>query len=218
MLLPFAMIDGSFVKIDPGNPDFPYLVACEQSAKLAIRNTSVATTAAASKNGGPANLPLPTPPPKVKSAVVPLLRHLPSDERLTSGSILIDQLKAFGGKGKLTLDNGLTEDAYIKMIQKEKLVASFYVRGGKSFTFAHVPDGVYKLIYCTGFGWETGRRDFARGRHAVRYDASLDFLTTRRKEGNTIITSTGVITLTLHKVANGNTSTSEISLEEFDRY
>lgn len=239
LILPFAMIDGSLVTLDPFNPDFPYFVACEQSAKLAIRSTSIA---AATKNGEFENLPLPTPPPIEKATIVPVppkavydatgwhpgskengtsepvLRHLPSDERLTSGSILTDQLKTFGGKGKLTLDNGLTEDAYVKMIHNEKLVASFYVRGGESFTFAHVPDGVYKLIYCTGFGWNAGRRDFARGRHAVRYDTSLDYLTTKRKEGNTIITSTGVITLTLHKVAHGNTSTSDISLDEFDRY
>lgn len=146
------------------------------------------------------------------------LKHLASDERLTSGSILTDLLKTFGGKGKLTLDNGLTEDAFVKMLSDDRLVASFYVRGREKFTFAHVPDGVYRLIYCTGFGWDTVRRDFERGRHAMCYDEALDFTTTRRTEGNTIITSTGVITLTLHKVANGNAKTSDIPLEEFDRY
>lgn len=148
----------------------------------------------------------------------PLLRHLPSDERLTSGSILTDHLTPLGGKGKLTLDNGLTEDAFVKMLNDDRLVASFYVRGGEKFAFTHVPDGVYKLIYCTGFGWDAARRDFERGRHAMRYDKALDFTTTRRTEGNSIITSTGVMTLTLHKVANGNARTSGIPLEEFDRY
>ena len=198
--------------------------------------------AAATKNGEFDKLPPLTPPPKVKGVIVPVLpkavyngigwpwhpkdkdtvdpvlRHLPSDERLTSGSILIDQLKTFGGKGKLTLDNGLTEDAYVKLISGDKLCASFYVRGGEKFTFNHMPDNIYHLIYCTGYGWNTARRDFARGRHAVRYDEPLSYSTTRRTEGNTIISSIGMITLTLHKVANGNTSTSDISLEEFDRY
>lgn len=145
------------------------------------------------------------------------LRHLPTDGRLNSGSVLADHLQ-FGGKGKLTLDNGLAEDAFVKMISNEKLMASFYVRGGERFTFDHVPDGHYKLIYCTGFGWDAIRRDFARGRHAVRYDEALIYATTRRNEGASIVTSTGVITLTLHKVANGNTKTTGIPLAEFDRY
>ena len=149
---------------------------------------------------------------------VEALQHLPTDRRLNSGSILVDNLQGLGGKGKLTLDNGLAEDAFVKMINGEKLVASFYVRGGERFTFDHAPDGFYKIIYCTGFGWNEGRRDFARGRHAVRYDKVLNYTTTRRTEGNTIITSTGVITLTMHKTPDGNTQTSDIPLEEFDRY
>ncbi len=159
--------------------------------------------------------------PRVIPPVVKIdkpLYHLPTDDRLSSGSLLIDHLQTFGGKGKLTLVNGLSEDAFVKMINQEKLVAAFYVRGGDRFTFDHVPDGVYRLIYCTGFGWNAGRRDFSRGRHAVRYDEALDYATTRRTEGTTIITSTAVLTLTLHKVANGNTKTSDIPLEEFDRY
>ena len=154
--------------------------------------------------------------PKVKTDEQ--LRHLTTDGRLNSGTVLVDHLQAFGGKGTLTLDNGLAEDAFVKMISNEKLVASFYVRGGERFTFDHVPDGLYKLIYCTGFGWDANGRDFARGRHAVRYDEALNYATTRRNEGTTIITSTGVITLTLHKVANGNTKTTGIPLAEFDQY
>lgn len=152
--------------------------------------------------------------PKGSMSREPALQHLPSDERLTTGSVLTDQLETLGGKGRVTLDNGLTEDAFVKMIDNEKLVASFYVRGGNRFTFGHVPDGIYKLIYCTGFGWDAGRRDFARGRHAVRYDELLNFYTTRTATGSTV----RVITLTLHKVSYGNTKTSDIPLEEFDRY
>ncbi len=156
------------------------------------------------------------PPTQLKAEAA--LKHLASDERLTSGSILTDHLTPLDGKGKLTLDNGLTEDAFVKILSDDRLVSSFYVRGREKFTFGHIPDGVYRLIYCTGFGWDAARRDFERGRHAMRYDEALDFTTTRRTEGNSIITSTGVITLTLHKVANGNARTSDIPLKEFDRY
>lgn len=155
-------------------------------------------------------------PPIVKADE--MQRHLPTDYRLNSGSVLVDQLQALGGRGKLTLDNGLTDDAYVKMISGQRLVASFYVQGGKKFTFDHVPDGVYTLIYCTGFNWDADRRDFERGRNAHRYDDPLFYTTTRRTEGSMIITSTGVITLTLHKVRDGNAKTTNIPLNEFDRY
>jgi len=155
---------------------------------------------------------MPSTPP------VELLEHLPTDQRLNSGALLIDTLQNQGGKGKLTLDNGLTEDAFVKMIRDGKLVASFYVRGGEKFTFDHAPDGIYRLMYCTGFGWDADKRDFLRGRHAVRYDELLSFATTRRTEGSSVVILTDVLTLTLHKVSNGNTRTTDISLEEFDRY
>lgn len=145
-------------------------------------------------------------------------QHSPTDNRLFSGSVIVNKLQGSGGKGNLTLDNGLVEDAFVKMLRNDRLVASFYVRGGERFNFSQVPDGVYQLLYCTGFGWDAARHDFTRGRHAVRYDEPLAFLTTKRTEGSSIITSSGVITLTLHRVANGNTTTSDISLEEFDRY
>ena len=144
--------------------------------------------------------------------------HLPSDVRLISGSVLADLLQQAGGKGKLILDNGLVEDAYVKLICDGKLAASFYVRGGERFTFDHIPDETYRVLYCTGFGWDSTRRDFARGRKARRYDDPLIYATTRRTEGTRIITSTAVITLTLHKVPSGNINASDITLEEFDRY
>lgn len=155
-------------------------------------------------------------PPTVKADE--MQRHLPTDYRLNSGSVLVDQLQALGGRGKLTLDNGLTDDAYVKMISGQRLVTSFYVQGGKKFTFDHVPDGVYTLIYCTGFNWDADRRDFERDRKAHRYDDPLFYTTTRRTEGRMIITSTGVITLTLHKVHDGKAKTTDIPLDEFDRY
>jgi TPR repeat protein len=167
-----------------------------------------------------AEVPLAEPAPSVTMPPAPLetLEHLTTDQRPASGAILTDTLQNQGGRSKLTLDNGLTEDAFVKMISNDKLVASYYVRGGEKFTFDHVPDGVYRLIYCTGFGWDVKKHDFSRGRHAVRYDEILSYSTTRRTEGASVVTSTDELTLTLHKVANGNTKTTDIPLEEFDRY
>lgn len=155
------------------------------------------------------------PPPMVEASE---LRHLPSDSRLSSGTVLVDKLAPRGGLGKLTLVNGLSEDAYVKIIQNDALAASFYVRGGATFTFDHLPDGAYAVLFCTGFGWDSIKRDFERGRHARRYDSPITFETRKTREANSIITSTDVMKLTLHAVPDGNARTSDLSLDEFDRY
>lgn len=145
------------------------------------------------------------------------LTHLASDFRLYSG-VIKDSLATLGGRGKLVLENGLVADAHVKLVVGDQLAASFYVRGNSQFTFDHIPDGFYTLLYCTGFGWDASKGDFTRGRTATKYDRMLSYQTRITIEGNQRVTSTDVLTLTLHKVAHGNTSTSEVSLDEFDRY
>ena len=147
-----------------------------------------------------------------------LLRHLATDVRLASGSLLVDRLRHYSGKGKLTLENGLEEDAYVKVIRNEKLVAAFYVQSHGKFTYSTIPDGSYAVAYCTGYGWDGTVRNFARGRHAHRYDAPLGYSTNQARDASGVTTYTDVVTLTLHKVANGNATTSDMSLEDFDRY
>lgn len=165
-----------------------------------------------------------TPPTGMQSqgtpaAADPQLLHLSTDDRLDTG-VLVDHLdKArYDGRGKLTLDNGLTEDAYVKIILDRSLVAAFYVRGKTKFTFDHLPDGRYELLYCSGYGWDATRKDFARGRYAVRYDDPLVYTTQQRMEGGTLMTYTDQLTLTLHQVEGGNTSTTPMSVEDFDKY
>ena len=147
-----------------------------------------------------------------------MLRHLATDDRLTSGSLLVDQLRKYSGKGKLTLDNGLPEDAYVKLVSNGKLVAAFYVRSHEKFTYSTIPDGSYLVVYCTGYGWDGTVRNFARGRHARRYDKPLDYSTKQARDSLGVTTYTDVVTLTLHKVIGGSAKASDMALEDFDRY
>lgn len=146
------------------------------------------------------------------------LMHRSSDLRLASGTILTDNVTPLGGKGKLTLDNGLLEDAFVKLVQGGRLAASFYVRGGTRQSFSQLPDGSYDVLYCTGFGWEPDRRDFARGRSAHKYVSPLVFSTRNQVEAGGVMTYTDALTLTLHKVAFGNARTTDIPESEFDQY
>lgn len=146
------------------------------------------------------------------------LRHLQTDDREANGSLLVDPLRSYSGKGKLTLDNGLAEDAYVKLVWNGKLAAGFYVRSHEKFTYSTIPDGTFTLLYCTGYGWDASVRNFARGRHARRYDEPISYATRQVRDSTGVTTYTDVMTLTLHKVVDGNAKTSDTSLEEFDRY
>ena len=150
----------------------------------------------------------------------PELRHLSSDVRLETGSVLVDRMPYADPErqGTLTLDNGLTEDAYVKVIQNQTLVAAFYVQGKTKFTFTRIPEGTYELLYCTGYGWDGKRRDFERGRRAVRYEQPLKYAVTYGTENGAAVMYTSVQTLTLHKMVGGNARTRDIPLGEFDRY
>ncbi len=176
--------------------------------------------AAGPQNVTPYQLNQPSQPPITNTTrpEEPVLRHLATDGRLTSGSVLVDELGNFAGKGKLTLDNGLLEDAYVKLVLNHKLVAAFYVRSREKFTYSTIPDGIYTVVYCVGYGWDGAVRNFARGRHARRYDNPLNYSTNQERDASGVTTYTDVVTLTLHKVAGGSAKASDISLEDFDRY
>jgi hypothetical protein len=200
-----------FSRLSPQSQEQAKADQLAKTGVAAVNNTphaKVPTTTSAF--GGAITLP---PPPKSEH-----MTHLPTDQRLSSGALLVDRLAGRNRYGKLEVVNGLSEDALVKLISNERLAVSFYVRGGETFKLTSIPDGSYSLLYCTGFGWSQQKRDFSRGRHASRHDKTLQFTTDERVEGRKIITSTSVISLTLHKVISGNTTTSEVSLEEFDKY
>lgn len=157
-------------------------------------------------------------PEPAPAAQQPSMEHLVNDNRLPSGTLLTDRFREFGGQGRLIVDNGLVDDAYVKVVGGRKLWASFYVRGGEKFALDHVPDGTYQVLYCTGFDWNAKAHDFGRNQHAMRHDRSLDFTTTRATEGTQTTISASVLTLTLHQVSGGNAPTSDISLEEFNKF
>lgn len=152
------------------------------------------------------------------AAAAPPQQHLPTDNRLTSGELLTDRFRGFGGKGQLILENGLVDDAYVKVVGGRKLWASFYLRGGGKFTFDHVPDGTYQVIYCTGFDWDPKARDFGRDQHAMRHERKLDFTTMRTMEKTQTVVSIPIFTLTLQAVPRADAPTSDIPLEEFNSF
>jgi flagellar biosynthesis GTPase FlhF len=145
-------------------------------------------------------------------------KHLPSDARPNQNFVIKDALSSSSYKSSLKLMNGLTEDAYVKIVKDNHAVASFYVRSNSNFAFTGIPNGSYRLMYCVGFGWDETSHDFRRGRSATVFDDSLDYSTRTVDSATVRTTYYDELSLTLHKIKDGNAKTSEITPEEFDRY
>jgi hypothetical protein len=158
-----------------------------------------------------------------RGALVPPVRleHLLTDTRPTNGTLLLNRFceqTIHKGHGELTITNGLTEDAFVKVVEGSKLMAAFYVRGNSSFSINDIPDGSYAILYRTGYGWLEHQRDFERGKGAAKFDNNLVYTTRIQKEGNLIRTYYDTITLTLHKVVDGNAPAEDISDDEFNKF
>ena len=145
-------------------------------------------------------------------------QHLPTDRRPTSNSIVKNVLSSDIYKSSLTMLNGLSEDAYVKIIKDNVCVASLYVRCNSNFTFSGIPDGTYRVMYCVGFGWNEKAQDFQRGRMATEYDNPLNYATRVVESDRQRTTYFDRISLTLNKTVNGNATTTDISPEAFDRF
>lgn len=146
------------------------------------------------------------------------LKHIPGENRPLNGNVIKNLFRQSTSKASLTMINGLNEDAYVKVIYDNSCIASFYVRSNNRFTLSGIPDSDYTIMYCVGFGWDSISKDFKRGRRAVKYDKQLKYKTNVLNNGNTQTTYYNQNSLTLHKSAFGNTTTTDINPNDFDRY
>ena len=119
------------------------------------------------------------------------------------------------GHPTLTVHNGTLTDAVVKVIRtggKEKLVRSFYVPRGKSFTAGEVPAGRYFLRVGFGSDWDMSARRFTAGR---------SFSETEPFDIIEEATAGGVrfsrMSVTLHKVVGGTFKSDPISEDQFDK-
>ena len=120
------------------------------------------------------------------------------------------------GRGSFRVINGTSRDAYIKLVDPlaDLLVASFYVKSNFTFTLEGVPDGSYQVIFTSGEDWDSDTRSFTMNKSFTEFDGTFDFIT--RQYLNEIRYS--IHEITLHQVADGNATTSEVNEQEFTQY
>jgi hypothetical protein len=118
--------------------------------------------------------------------------------------------------GALTVSNGTNRDAFVKLIEPNYgiLVGAFFVKANSSYTLEQIPDGTYRVLFVLGQGWNPNTQTFTKNKHFARFDKSLPYITTQF--GNSI--SFKAFKITLHPVVGGNTTTSGLNEQEFNRY
>jgi hypothetical protein len=118
--------------------------------------------------------------------------------------------------GALTVSNGTNRDAFVKLIEPNYgiLVGAFFVKANSSYTLEQIPDGTYRVLFVLGQGWNPNTQTFTKNRHFARFDKALAYATTQL--GNSIRFK--VFKITLHPVVGGNTTTSGLNEQEFNRY
>lgn len=125
------------------------------------------------------------------------------------------------GKSTLTIDNGTDTDALVRVLRigsSKELIRNVYIPHGKEFTATQLPLGDYILRIAFGYDWEAKRKSFNFDRS---FSQSESFAITESTwnedtdDGYIKHTTASKMSVTLHKVRNGNFKTHPIPENEF---
>jgi len=122
-----------------------------------------------------------------------------------SGTILYAGIT--GGQGRLTIQNGLSQDGVVVLVRGHSKAIGVYVRAHASTTVHNIKDGAYTIDFTAGSLFRTCTGRFASEASYWRFSNSLAFVTTP--------TEYTLWTLTLQPVPNGNAPTTQISPADF---
>ena len=127
------------------------------------------------------------------------------------------------GHSTLVVKNGTDSDAFVRVIAlgaTPQLVRNFYIQSGQNFTAESVPPGNYVLRVAFGIDWNDSERGFNYRRifeetqpfeltEVTRVEPSVD--------GSLSSNRFSHVSITLHKVLNGNFRSHKITEEQFRR-
>lgn len=150
-------------------------------------------------NGHAANLQF-----NLECASVPIGSYRP-----LNGEILEDRRGGLAGVyGELEVDNGSSNDALVVIAKPDTSpLVAFYVRAGRQFTLAGIPDSTYSIYIATGRDWDGTTHQMAVVFTYQRFDEMFLFETS----GN----SYTVWSITLHAVPGGTGNTEPVDPDDF---
>lgn len=132
------------------------------------------------------------------------------EERADGGAQHNDVVRqdiALDGRGWLVVDNGASDDAYIKLIgESDDAVLSVFVAAGQTALVESIPIGSYEIAFATGSHFSRGCDSFSRRFSARKFAEQIEYV--RRTAGWTI---------GLSRAGADHASTSSMNHDEFDR-
>lgn len=119
--------------------------------------------------------------------------------------------------GDLEVQNGASTDAVVYLVDfnTKELVRNFYVQANNAFTESNIAPGVYRLVFATGRGWNSGTRSFDRCAAYRQFDETLDYSESKAQATGRV--GSWHYRATLQPVVNGNARTTPIDKRLFDQ-
>lgn len=167
-----------------------------------------------------ATLPLLTPDYPVSSidAIAPSLAKLatPPELRLPvslANGTEIQPPRGESGYSQLTIENGNTVDAVVKLVDATsgQTLRFVYVKAHETVVLDNLGQGTYILKFALGTDWDEHQQQFRRLRTVLAFSDPLEFVVKRDATGEAWRT----YTVTLHPVPHGQAQTEPIPADEF---
>jgi hypothetical protein len=139
----------------------------------------------------------------------------PTDYNSLPTGTRIEEDIGIGGHGKLTVENGTSDDAVVRLcdVATDQTLRWFFVQAHSSAHVAKVPRGTYRLAFTTGLNWVESEDTFSWHPSYSEFDKTFEFSERRDSEG----VQYKAISVTLNPVMFGNVKTKTITREEFLR-
>ena len=129
-----------------------------------------------------------------------------------ANGLIFRKLRNQTGRGLLTIDNGTSTDADVKLVSGTRALQWTYISTGQKLQFRGIPPGNYRLRFCQGTSWNSKERKFICSRVCSELDKTFEF--TEEHKGDFI--EYGAHTVTLHEVLAGNITKSRLDPAVFD--
>jgi hypothetical protein len=119
------------------------------------------------------------------------------------------------GHGKLTVENGTSEDAVARLSDAgtDQTVRWFFVQAHSSAQMTQIPQGTYRLTFTTGLNWVESEDTFSWHPSYNEFERTFEYSEQHDSEGFQYHS----ISVTLNPVLLGNVRTKAITREEFLR-
>lgn len=176
------------------------------NATLVKSKTVAAVVPSVSKSAAKPAIPRPPAQPAMPKA----------SPRPANGAIL-KRLSAFGGGlGILSIHINSGPDAIVKVVKEGSSRASIvvYLHSNSTTEVSGIPDGVYRILFATGRGYDAVHKTFINDLSCSQFDDTFEYTTAAESGGQRY----RKWSITLSQVLNGNASSSDMPADSFSEY